>query len=51
MRKTVITIILTFVILSGILVADYTINNNFIMVKTQSVISKEMNKYKDIEKG
>lgn len=45
MRKTVITIILTFVILSGILVADYTINNNFIMVKTQSVISKEMNKY------
>ncbi len=45
MRKTVITFIFTFVVLSGILVADYTINNNFIMVKTEPVMSKKMNKY------
>ena len=45
MKKTVITFILTFVILSGIMVADYSINNNFVMVKTESVVSKEMNKY------
>lgn len=45
MKKTVVTFIITFVILSGIMVADYSINNNFVMVKTQSVVSKEMNKY------
>ena len=37
--------IFTFTILSGIMFADYLVNNNFIMVKTEPVLSKEMNKY------
>lgn len=45
MKKTVITFIFTFTILSGIMFADYLVNNNFIMVKTEPVLSKEMNKY------
>lgn len=45
MRKTFITLLTTFFIISGILVADYFVNSDFVMVKTKEVSEDYIKKY------
>lgn len=45
MKKIIITIISTIVILSGIFLSDYIINNNFVNVRTISVAKREVKGY------
>lgn len=45
MKKTIITVALSAFLLTGILVADYTINNKFVMVKTEEIKRNQIKKY------
>lgn len=45
MKKIIITIISTVIILSGIFLSDYIINNNFVDVRTIAVVKKEVTGY------
>ena len=45
MKKIIITVFLSSCLILGIMAADYTLNNNFVMVKTDTVTQKEVKKY------
>lgn len=45
MKKIIITVFLSACLIMGIMVADYTLNNDFVMVKTNTVTQKEVKKY------
>lgn len=45
MKKTILTVILSAFIISGIMVADYIINDNFVIVKTREVKKNQVKKY------
>lgn len=45
MKKTVITILITFVLVSGVAVSDYVINKDFAVVKTKPVTVGNVKRY------
>ena len=45
MKKTIITLVLSFSLILGIMIADYMVNNNFVMANTEKVKVTEIKKY------